>query len=298
MKKTLLILLVMGFCSLFRPAGNEALAAEPDTLAYTQVMLWPDGNYPQTNGHENEPAKNNWVGNPFMDVYLAPASNNTGRTVVCLPGGGYSHLARGHEGNDWAPYFIGKGINFVVLNYRMPYGNHLIPQSDVYQGIRYLRQHALELGIDPQQIGIMGHSAGGHLASTVATQAPHDARPNFQILFYPVVTMDLKYTHRGTHDNLIGKEPEPGFENLYSNEKQVDDMTPPALLLLTDDDTVVPSPNSVNYYLALKEKGIPATMHIYPTGGHGFGSRPSFGFHKAMMLDMTNWLDQLQPKQW
>ncbi len=169
-----------------------------DTLSYTQVKIWPDGKYPQVNGHESEPTQPKWVGDPFMDIYLADPSNNNHRMVVCLPGGGYAHLARAHEGNDWAPFFVGLGYNFVVLNYRMPYGNHLIPQSDVYEAMRYLRTHADQLGIDPQAIGIMGHSAGGHLATTVATQAPKYARPNFQILLYPVVTMDETLTHRGS----------------------------------------------------------------------------------------------------
>ena len=299
MKKLFAFIMTMGLCmSAFASEGQVSASAnaDSDTLAYQQVLIWPDGNYPQTNGHEGEPTQEKWVGTPFMDIYLADASNNTHRMVVCLPGGGYSHLARAHEGNQWAPYFISQGINFVVLNYRMPYGNHLIPQSDVIQAMRYLRAHAEEMGVDAQAIGIMGHSAGGHLATTIATHAPKDARPNFQILFYPVVSMDEKYTHRGSRDNFLGKKPEKEFVEMYCNEKQVDEMTSPAIILLADDDTAVPSPNSVNYYLAMKKNGIPATLHVYPSGGHGFGCRENFGYHKAMLQDLTDWLSQLRPK--
>lgn len=286
----------IGMAAVSVNAATDAPQTSADTLQYQQVKIWPDGNYPQVNGHESEPTQEKWVGDPFMDIYLADSTNNTHRMVVCLPGGGYSHLARAHEGSQWAPFFLEQGINFVVLNYRMPYGNHLIPQSDVCQAMRYLRAHAEELAIDPQAIGIMGHSAGGHLATTIATQAPEEARPNFQMLFYPVVTMDEAYTHRGSRENLIGTEPVAELVCQYSNDMQVDHRTPPAIILLADDDKAVPSPNSVNYYLAMRRLGIPATMHIYPSGGHGFGSRESFVFHEAMLKDMTDWLLQLNPK--
>lgn len=259
---------------------------------YQEVWIYPDGNFPEVNGHENDEPKqkNNWTAQPYMHIYRADTQNNSGRTVVCLPGGGYSHLSLVNEGSDWAPYFRNLGINFVVLAYRMPYGHDQIPQTDVYDGFRYLKAHASELGINPNDIGIMGFSAGGHLASTVATHAPKEVRPSFQILFYPVVSMDTLVTHRGSHDNLIGRYACDSLVQLYSNEKQIDELTPPAILLMADDDKAVPTPNGVNYYLSMREHGIPATLHVYPSGGHGFGFKSSFAYHDAMLQDLADWL--------
>ena len=259
---------------------------------YKEVWIYPDGNYPELNGHENDNPRTTerWTAQPYMHIYRASTDKAAARTVVCLPGGGYSHLSLVNEGSSWAPYFNELGINLVVLAYRMPYGHDQIPQNDVYDGIRYLKAHATELGIDPNNIGIMGFSAGGHLASTVATRAPKDVRPNFQILFYPVISMDTLVTHRGSHDNLIGRYAGQDLVDLYSNEKQIDAQTPRAIILLADDDRAVPSPNGVNYYLAMKKKGIPATLHVYPKGGHGFGFKDTFRYHDAMLKDLTDWL--------
>ena len=259
---------------------------------YKEVWIYPDGNYPELNGHENDIPRTTerWTAQPYMHIYRASTDKAAARTVVCLPGGGYSHLSLVNEGSSWAPYFNELGINFVVLAYRMPYGHDQIPQNDVYDGIRYLKAHATELGFDPNDVGIMGFSAGGHLASTVATRAPKDVRPNFQILFYPVISMDTLVTHRGSHDNLIGRYAGQDLVDLYSNEKQIDAQTPRAIILLADDDRAVPSPNGVNYYLAMKKKGIPATLHVYPKGGHGFGFKDTFKYHDAMLKDLTDWL--------
>lgn len=261
---------------------------------YQEVWLYPDGNYPEVNGHENDQPRytGRWTAQPFMHIYRADTLHNNGRTVVCLPGGGYQHLSMVNEGSDWAPYFNGLGYNFVVLAYRMPYGHHMIPQTDVYDTFRYLKAHAQELCINPSEIGIMGFSAGGHLASTVATHAPADVRPAFQILFYPVISMDTLVTHRGSHDNLIGRYAEADLVKRYSNEQQIDRLTPPGIILLADDDRAVPSPNGVNYYLGMKRRGIPCSLHIYPSGGHGFGFRPSFAYHDAMLQDLTDWLQR------
>lgn len=263
---------------------------------YEEVWIYPDGNFPETNGHEEDLPRttDRWTAQPWMHIYQADSTTNTGRTVVCLPGGGYSHLSLQNEGALWAPFFTEQGINLVVLAYRMPYGHDQIPQNDVYDGIRYLKAHAMDLGMDTEKIGVMGFSAGGHLATTVATHAPRDVRPAFQILFYPVVSMDTLKTHRGSHDNLIGRYANDSLVTLYSNEQQIDSLTPPAILLLADDDRAVPSPNGVNYYLALKAQGIPATMHVYPKGGHGFGIKDSFPYHESMLQNLREWLRTLK----
>ena len=299
MKKLLLTMTL--FAALAATLVAQKHEGEQLPLA-TDVYLWPDGNYPNLNGREDHDIvlkgkDGKYVGKPFMRIFPADPARATGRAVVALPGGGYAHLAWDHEGYDWAPFFNDLGITLVVLNYRMPLGNHEVPVSDVHQALRYVREHAAELHVNPRDVGIMGSSAGGHLATTVATHAPADLRPDFQILFYPVVTMDTKWTHPGSRSNMIGKEPTPAQVVEFSNELQVDSLTPPAIMLLSHDDRAVPSPNSVNYYLALQRMGIPATLHIYPMGGHGWGNRETFRFHDAMHKDLTDWLLWLKPKK-
>jgi acetyl esterase/lipase len=228
---------------------------------------------------------------PIIEGFLAATPRATGRAIIICPGGGYGGLAIGNEGYGWTSFFNERGISCFVLSYRMPHGNSAVPMSDLMQAIRLVRAHAAEWGINPNDIGIMGSSAGGHLVATVATHAPADARPDFQILFYPVITMDKAYTHMGSHDNLLGKEATEKQEIEFSAEKQVKPWTPRAILLLADDDEGVPVQNGVNYYLALKKAGIPAALFVYPSGGHGFGSFRGFKYHGTMLQNLGEWLD-------
>jgi acetyl esterase/lipase len=195
-----------------------------------------------------------------------------------------------HEGYDWAPFFNEQGVALIVLKYRMPHGFTEVPISDAKEAMRLVRENSEKWNINPSKVGIMGSSAGGHLASTVATHSDSITAPNFQILFYPVVTFDYAYTHKGSRHGLIGNDATQDMVDLYSNEKQVNKNTPPAIMLLSDDDKVVLPQNSVNYYLAMKRLGIPATMHIYPSGGHGWGIRANFKYHNEMMADLKAWL--------
>ena len=182
------------------------------------------------------------ISSPNMRVYLPDTAKATGRAVVALPGGGYSHLALNHEGHDWAPFFNERGIAYAVVAYTMPKGDRSLPIGDACNAVKLLRDSAGVWNLDPAQIGIMGSSAGGHLASTVATHAPAESRPDFRILFYPVITMDKAYTHRGSRDNLLGKDADETLETEYSNEKQVTAETPRAFLILSSDDRAVPRP--------------------------------------------------------
>ncbi len=150
-------------------------------------------------------------------VFLPETADAMRRAVLVLPGGAYEHLAIEHEGTDWAPFFNSMGIACVVLKYRMPHGKKEVPISDAEQAMRLIREHATEWKINPNDVGVMGFSAGGHLASTLATHAKKGACPNFQILFYPVVTMDPEFTHKGSHDNFLGKKPSKKDEAMYSN---------------------------------------------------------------------------------
>lgn len=227
---------------------------------------------------------------PSLRVFLSAPELATGRAVVACPGGGYSGLAVNHEGYDWAPYFNKQGIALIVLKYRMPKGDRTLPISDAEAAMKMVRDSADVWNLNPNDIGIMGSSAGGHLASTIATHAPEALRPNFQILFYPVITMDKSFTHMGSHDNLLGKDASADLEKEFSNEKQVTKETPRAFIVYSDDDKVVPPANGVNYYLALNKKGVPSVLHIYPTGGHGWGIREDFLYKSEMQNELTSWL--------
>ena len=236
-------------------------------------------------------------GSAHMEGFI-PAEPD-GRVVLVLPGGGYAHLAMQHEGYDWAPWFNARGIACFVLTYRMPHGDRSIPYADATNAMLHLRSHAAEYGINPHQIGIMGSSAGGHLATTVATHAADDARPDFQILFYPVVTMAREGTHEGSAQNLLGTQrDDQALVTAFSNQLQVRaGQTPPAILLAASDDRAVPPlPNAVAYYSALCQAGIPAALHLWPTGGHGFGFRTNFTYHQQMLDELAAWLSTLNPK--
>ena len=250
------------------------------TQAQQRIDLWPQGApHPSSNPQDTA----------YVTVFHAPTTAAHPCVVIC-PGGGYSHLAMNHEGLDWAPFYNHLGISVVVLKYRMPHGVKEVPQEDAEEAIRLVRRHAAEWHIDPQRVGIMGSSAGGHLAATTATHATGDAKPDFQILFYPVITMDKGFTHRGSHDNLLGADAPAALEQLYSNELQVTPETPPAFFVLSDDDHVVPPMNGVSYYAALNRQRVPSVLHVYPTGDHGWGLRSSFRWHAEMLIELKAWL--------
>ena len=250
------------------------------------MEVWPNG-APNANGDDKDKAE--------LTVYLPDAKKATGRAIVCCPGGGYSHLAMDHEGHQWATFFNNQGIALIVLKYRMPHGNYVVPISDAEQAMKIVRQNAAEWHIDTHNVGIMGFSAGGHLASTIATHSTGDAAPNFQILFYPVITMDLGFTHKGSHDNFLGeghsKKELRKLETEYSNDLQVNRTTPRAFLALSDDDKAVPAANGFGYYQQLYKHDVPASIHIYPTGGHGWGYRESFTYHYQMVFELKGWLE-------
>ena len=225
-----------------------------------------------------------------LTIYLAQKPN--GQAIIACPGGGYAGIATTHEGHVMAAWFNSQGITYAVLHYRMPYGNHEIPLSDAHQAIRYMRKHAAQWNI--HQLGIMGFSAGGHLASTAATNFDEETRPDFQILFYPVITMG-DYTHQGSRNLLLGKNPSEELVKLYSNELQVIEQTPPAFIMHSSDDKTVPVQNTINYYLELCKHGIPASVHFYPMGGHGWGYNDSFPYKLQWKNEMEKWLRELLP---
>lgn len=237
--------------------------------------------------------KGETLGNTEVQFYKASGDNATGRTILILPGGGYTHHAMDHEGYDWIPFFHSKGINVAILKYKLPEGNSMVPFNDVKETMLNLKAKGSEWNINPDDIGIMGFSAGGHLATTYSTHANKEDKPAFQVLFYPVVSFKSGLTHQGSRDSLLGTQQSEDRIILFSNEEQVTETTPPAIMFHSNDDGLVVPDNSINYYQALRKAGVPASLHIYPVGQHGWGFRESFPYHNVMLEELSVWLDNL-----
>ncbi len=247
---------------------------------------------------------------PQIEVYLPAKKIATGQAVLIFPGGGYSKLAYDWEGTDFAKLLNAKGIAGIVVKYRLPSSKsqteiHKVPLQDAQRALRTVRSKAAEWNIDPDKIGILGFSAGGHLASTLGTHYNEEvypkkdaidnlsARPDFMTLAYPVITMGEPNTHGGSRKKLLGENPSQKMVDHFSNELQVTADTPPTFLLHATDDPGVPVENSLLFYAALRKNKVPTEMHIYPTGGHGF----ALGLqdpHLATWTDQwVGWLNSL-----
>jgi len=262
-------------------AVAAALAACAQAGQPTVELLWPKG----APGAVSDQAADK----PSLTVWLPPAEKANGAAIVICPGGGYGHLATGHEGKDVAAWLNSFGVAGIMLTYRhAPKYRHPHPMMDAQRAVRIVRTRAKEWRIDPARIGILGFSAGGHLASTALTHfdagdpnAPDpidraSCRPDFGVLVYPVVSFTTKYTHRGSMNNLLGKATsDRKLVESLSNELQVTKATPPTFLIHCGGDRGVPAENSVLFYMACRKAGVPAELHIYEKGGHGFGLAPN-----------------------
>ena len=240
------------------------------------------------------------VTRPTLTVFLPPKGRANGTAIVICPGGGYGIIAAGHEGSDVAKKLNEAGIAAFVLKYRIPNDDAMIdkeygPIEDAQRSIQLVRQHAEQWALDPGRIGIMGFSAGGHLASTAGTHFNRtyienkkgiNLRPDFMVLLYPVISFSDSIGHRGSRDNLLGKNPSPEKIREYSNELQVTPQTPPCFLVHAGNDDAVKVQNSLYFYEALQRNGVSAELHVYPKGGHGFG------LHNPTTKDQ--WLDRLE----
>jgi acetyl esterase/lipase len=247
------------------------------------------------------------VQQPGIEVYLPTQRNASGQAVIVCPGGGYGGLAYNWEGSDVARWLCSKGIAAVVLKYRLPNSkSNIVPNQspllDAQRAIRTVRVNADKWHINRNKVGIMGFSAGGHLASTAGThfdagnpQAKDSidrvsSRPDFMILMYPVITMSKPYMHAGSRNNLITATPTEEMANYYSNDLQVTKDTPPTFLVHSTDDGAVPVENSLSFYQALVKNKVPAEMHIYPYGGHGFGLAIGKGYLETWTDRCLDWL--------
>ena len=245
------------------------------------------------------------ISKPTIEIYPASADNNSGTAMVVCPGGGYYGVSFLSEGVEIAKWLNQQGITAVVLHYRLPNdaimeNKSIAPLQDGQEAIRIVRRNAKEWGIDPHKIGIIGFSAGGHLASAVSTHFnekvydPIDstsARPDFSVLIYPVISMDSTITHAGSRENLLGKHPSPELVKHFSNELQVSKETPPAFLIHSIDDGAVPVQNSIDYALAMKKQNVPCELHIYQSGGHGYGLGKSENTELTWPQACSKWLE-------
>jgi acetyl esterase/lipase len=258
------------------------------------ILLWPNG-APGAKGTTD-------ADKPALTLFPL-SGQHSDAAVLVFPGGGYHNLAMTYEGTEVAQWLNGLGIPAFVLRYRLgPTYHHPIELGDAQRAIRYVRAHATEYGIDPHKIGVWGFSAGGHLASTTGTHFDsgkassadaidrESSRPDFMILAYPVITMRDPYAHKGSRKNLLGENPTQAQIDLMSNELHVTKDTPPTFIFQTTDDPVVPVQNSVEFYLALKDKGVPVEMHLYEHGKHGLGLAKNDPEVSTWPTLLSNWL--------
>ena len=287
---------LIGLVVVMASSVTVATAAAPGSREV--VLLWPDG-APGARGNDDGDK-------PSLTLYLPAKDKANGAAVVICPGGGYGHLAMDHEGHQIAQWLNSLGVAGFILKYRHSrsgagYG-HPAPLQDAQRAIRMVRRRAEQWNVDSSRIGIIGFSAGGHLASSAGTHfntrygEARDAidelscRPDFMILGYPVISFTEWYTHKGSRKNLLGEKLDPQLVEHFSNEKQVTPETPPTFLVHADDDRGVPVENSISFYLALRKAKVPAEMHIYEKGGHGFGPGTGKGACSSWMTRCADWM--------
>jgi acetyl esterase/lipase len=226
-----------------------------------------------------------------LTVYLPAPGTAVGTGVVICPGGGYAHLSMQKEGSDIAKWLNSLGVAAFVLKYRLgPKFHHPSQLEDAQQAIRMVRQQAVAFGIATNRVGIMGFSAGGHLAATASTQFTAETRPDFAILCYPVIAFGQPYTHKGSQEMLLGKDADPKLVEELSAEKHVTANTPPTFLFTTNADTTVPAENSLSYYEALRKAGVAAEIHVYERGPHGVGLAPQDAVLGTWPARLADWL--------
>jgi acetyl esterase/lipase len=246
-----------------------------------------------------------FVTNPTLTAFLPPKEKSNGAAVIICPGGSYIRLSISQEGYEVAKWFNENGVAAFVLKYRLPSdlimkNKSIGPLQDIQESIRIVRRNAKEWGIHPDKIGVVGFSAGGHLASTAATHFNDkvydsdttSARPSFAVLIYPVISCIGKYIHVGSVVALLGKNPDEKLLEAFSNQLQVTKETPPAFLACSQDDKTVPFINSVNYFLAMKEYNVPGELHVYEKGGHGYSLAKNGGSESSWPEACKKWLKQ------
>lgn len=227
-----------------------------------------------------------------LHVLSTPLNRQKHGAVIICPGGGYSYLSKWHEGYMWFPFIYMQGYIPALLEYRMPRHDCKTPMVDGSEAIQMMRQHAREWHFAKNNVGIMGFSAGGHLASTIIVTDNDSLRPNFGILFYPVISMKKELTHIGSHYQLLGENTSEELENQYSNELHVSEKTPPVFIAFSNDDRCVDPQNSICFCDAMRAYNRPVALHKYPAGNHGWGYKLTFIYHRQMLNDLSDWLSK------
>ena len=282
-----------------------ALSAEAQEKSRTpyyedeKIVIWDNQKAPHSNGLEGEaydskPYRLVNTTEAIIYIYHADKEKATGQSVVICPGGGYAKLSMDQEGYLMAQWLAKNGITGVVLEYRLPNGHKEVPLEDVVEAIRIVRKKAKKWNLDPAKVGVMGFSAGGHLAASASNIPAVEDRPNFSILFYPVLTVGDFNTHKGSFRNLLGKKHTEAEANEWAMDKIASEQTPPTILLLSDDDTTVPAAGAALYYAALRYHGVKAAMYVFPEGGHGWGNYDKFSYQKEWQHLLLRWLKELK----
>lgn len=228
-----------------------------------------------------------------MHILPASKNNNVHNAIILCPGGGYASLAKWREGYMWLPYFHLLGYTVAVLEYRMPNHDYRKPMIDGGEALQFMRSHADDWGFDKDKVGMMGFSAGGHLVASLMV-SKNLSRPDYAVLFYPVVSMMHDFTHQGSHDRLMGKEASEQLEEQLSPYLHVSDQTPPAFIVVSTDDKIVNPQNAYSFYKQMQAKSRPVTLQTYPSGGHGWGYRLTYEYHSQMLRDLKDWLQRIQ----
>ena len=269
-------------------------AAAPCNSEVSAPRIWNNASAPHDNGLRGDETEFGlrFIGNvteAVLYIYPAAPDKATGQAAVICPGGGYEFVSMEHEGDAFARWIAEQGITAAVIKYRMPNHHPEVPLEDVEQALRVMKGEIPGAGeLSVQRVGIIGFSAGGHLAAMAATVGR--VRPDFMVLFYPVITAAKELAHEGSFDNLLGRERTEELNARYSLENRVTETTPPTILFLADDDDCVPALNAVSFYRALKEHGVAASLHIYPSGQHGWGILDRFPYKSAWQSALTDWL--------
>ena len=227
-------------------------------------------------------------------IYKADAAKATGQGVVIVPGGGYYKLSMKYDGFMIGQYLRSIGVTAIVVKYRLPNGHREVPLEDAQAGLRYMRTEGAKWGVDPQQVGILGSSAGGYLAGHASNVTPDSEKPAFSILIYSVVDGTKRSIQRGTFGLMLGTHRTDAEQHSYSLHNLVSPTTPPTLLLLADDDLTVKPEHSMAYYKALKHYGIPAAMHVFPSGGHGWAGHDEWRYAEPCKRAIKDWLQIMQ----
>ena len=282
--------------------ATTAMAQEKNTPKYYQdetIVIWDNNKAPHSNGlegeaYESQPYRLVNTTKAVLYVYNADPAKATGQAVVICPGGGYAKLSMDQEGYLMAQWLAKNGIAAFVLEYRLPNGHREVPLEDTVEAIRIVRKKAKKFNIDPAKVGVMGFSAGGHLAASASNIPAVKDRPNFSILFYPVVIANHYTSHVGSFRNLLGKGFNQADADDFSMEKLASENTPPTILLLSDDDTTVPAAGAAMYYAALRYHGVKAAMYVFPEGKHGWGNYDKFSYQKEWQHLLLRWLNELK----